>query len=160
MNSRISYGWIPFTLVLTFGFVLAGCGFNAEDSTNNKTMTVYSSPSCSCCDRYVDYLRNQGMDVESVKLSNRELSGLKMEHGIPRRAQSCHTGLIGDYFVEGHVPVKAIATLTEEQPDLAGISIPGMKKNTPGMGYPAGKTFRVLSVDDRGRTGEFTRVTY
>ncbi len=123
-------------------------------------MTVYSSPTCSCCGRYVDYLEQKGIQVESESRSREELARLKTKHGVPRRARSCHTALIGDYFVEGHVPLEAIDRLIKEKPDVAGISLPGMPRHSPGMGTSVGKTFRVISVDERGRTGTFTSVRY
>ncbi|MFB6347001.1 MAG: DUF411 domain-containing protein [bacterium] len=149
------------TVVLVFVVTLAGCGNSSStESIQGKEMTVYHSPSCSCCERYVEYLREKGMDVKAVKKSRAELPMIKAQHGVPRRAYSFHTGRIDGYTVEGHVPAEAIAKLLNEQPDLAGISIPKMPRNTPGMGKPLGKTFDVTSIDEDGRTGTFTSVTY
>ena len=47
--------------------------------------------------------------------------------------QSCHTTILGKYFIEGHVPLEAINKLLKEQPDIDGIALPGMPIGTPGM---------------------------
>jgi hypothetical protein len=47
--------------------------------------------------------------------------------------QSCHTTIIGKYFIEGHVPLEAINKLLKEQPSIDGIALPGMPIGTPGM---------------------------
>lgn len=142
-------------------FLLAGCDTSGSpEALEGRTVTVYSSPTCSCCARYVDYLEEKGIRVESVTRSRGELGRLKTKHGVPRRARSCHTALIGDYFVEGHVPLEAIDRLIEQEPDVAGISLPGMPRHSPGMGRSVGKTLRVISVDERGRTDTFSSVRY
>ena len=47
--------------------------------------------------------------------------------------QSCHTTIMGKYFIEGHVPLQAVNKLLKEQPDIDGIALPGMPIGTPGM---------------------------
>ena len=41
----------------------------------------------------------------------------------------------GSYFIEGHVPASDIKELLEKQPDIAGLTVPGMPAgiNVPGM---------------------------
>jgi hypothetical protein len=46
---------------------------------------------------------------------------------------SCHTAVVGDYVVEGHVPAADIRRLLEEAPDAAGLAVPGMPIGSPGM---------------------------
>ena len=47
--------------------------------------------------------------------------------------QSCHTSILGKYFIEGHVPIEAINKLVKEKPEIDGIVLPGMPIGTPGM---------------------------
>lgn len=49
-------------------------------------------------------------------------------------AASCHTALVDGYVIEGHVPAGAIKVLLEERPDAAGLALPGMPADSPGMG--------------------------
>lgn len=149
-------------LIFTLGFlsvILAGCGSSDTTNLKGKKMTVYYSPSCSCCGRYIDYLQSKGMKVKTIRTRTPQL--IKAEHGISNDVASCHTGIIGDYFVEGHVPAQSISKLIREQLSLAGITIPGMPRHAPGMGRPNGSTLRVESVGPDGTvTDVFREITY
>lgn len=59
---------------------------------------------------------------------------IKSRLGIPPEMWSCHTIEAGGYFIEGHVPVKAIERLLAERPPITGIALPGMPPGSPGMG--------------------------
>ena len=50
---------------------------------------------------------------------------IKNQYSIPPEMQSCHTSIIGKYFVEGHVPMEAIQKLLAEQPDIDGALVGG-----------------------------------
>ena len=64
--------------------------------------------------------------------------------------------MVGDYFIEGHVPAEDIARLLSEQPAARGLSVPGMPMSSPGMGGPgAGDTFDTLLVGPEGATSVF-----
>jgi len=52
---------------------------------------------------------------------------------VPAALQSCHTAIIGNYVVEGHVPVREIKRLLDEKPKATGIAVPGMPIGSPGM---------------------------
>lgn len=94
-------------------------------------ITVYSSPTCSCCTEYEEYLSAHGLDVRSVKIEN--VAVVKNTYDLPPEAWSCHSSIIGGYIVEGHVPVEVIAQLLEERPRVDGIALPGMPAGSPGM---------------------------
>ena len=57
--------------------------------------------------------------------------------GIPDDAASCHTGVVEGYAIEGHVPAEAIARLLADRPEAAGLALPGMPSDSPGMGGDA-----------------------
>lgn len=118
-------------------------------------VVVYRSPTCGCCKSYEEYLRRHGFRVTSEVTE--DMDPVKSTHGIPVAAQSCHTTVIGDYAIEGHVPVEAIEKLFGERPDVDGIAVPGMPTNSPGMGEPNGEPLEVLSIDD-GQVAPFTKV--
>lgn len=63
-----------------------------------------------------------------------QLASFKRTHGVPEGAASCHTALVDGYVIEGHVPAGAIRTLLDERPDAAGLALPGMPADSPGMG--------------------------
>ncbi len=79
---------------------------------------------------------------------------IKDRLNIPQDMWSCHTAVIGGYFVEGHVPVAAIRKLLEEQPEIDGIALPGMPAGSPGMGGSKEEPFVIYAVAD-GAVKEF-----
>lgn len=91
------------------------------------------SPTCGCCKKWVSHLEDNGFEVESVFRDNMRI--IKSKYNISQEYISCHTGVIGSYFVEGHVPAEDIKRLISENPDIAGITVPGMPAglNVPGM---------------------------
>ena len=113
--------------------VIAGCdsptGGIVVDT--DKEVTVYKSPTCGCCVGYIGELKKQGFNVKTVNLE--DMNSIKLKYNIPRHMQSCHTMVVGDYFVEGHVPIEAVNKLLSERPDIDGIALPDMPAGSPGM---------------------------
>ncbi len=126
----------------------------AEDlgSQASTLVTVYSSPTCGCCHEYEKYLEENGFEVEPIRTE--ALSEMKDELNIPEEMRSCHTAKVGEYFVEGHVPVEAIRKLLEERPPIGGIALPGMPSGSPGMGGDKAEPFVIYSITD-GAVEEF-----
>lgn len=134
---------------------VAGCTSENPDKSNPNTITVFKTPMCGCCSGYVTELEKSGFDVKVVEKS--DLSSIKKEHNIPLEMQSCHTTVIGDYFVEGHVPIEAVNKLLAENPDIDGIALPGMLAGSPGMLGEKTQPFVVYSISD-GVSTEFMTI--
>jgi hypothetical protein len=77
-----------------------------------------------------------------------DLTSIKDSLNLPLEMQSCHTVLIGDYYVEGHVPVAAIQKLLQERPAIDGIALPGMPPGSPGMSGEKAQPFVIYAVTD------------
>ena len=73
-----------------------------ERATANDTVHVYKTPTCGCCSKWIDALEAAGFKVASTDLPS--LAPIKRQHGVTADLSSCHTALIGDYVIEGHVP--------------------------------------------------------
>lgn len=71
---------------------------------------------------------------------------------------SCHTALINDYFVEGHVPIEAIDKLLTEKPKIKGIALPGMPSGSPGMSGFKLEKWKIYSLDNGNRVGLFIEI--
>lgn len=112
--------------LMVFASVFAGTALAGP-----VTASLYHNPGCQCCEQYAAYLDKKGYDVKVV--DSNDMAALDRKHGVPPRLSSCHSMLIGNYVVVGHVPEAAIAKLLREQPDIRGISLPGMPPGTPGM---------------------------
>ena len=95
------------------------------------SVTLYKNPSCTCCEGYAQYLGQNGFKVD-VKPTN-DLAEISRKAGVPEELEGCHTSFIGNYVVDGHVPVKTIRKLLDEKPAIAGITLPGMPSGSPGM---------------------------
>lgn len=120
-----------------------------------QKVIVYKSPQCGCCQNYTAYLDGLGFDVEVVNTN--DMDAIKAKYGVPDELKSCHTTVIGDYFVEGHVPGEGYQKLLSELPEIKGIGMGGMPAGSPGM--PGAKTgaFKISSVSDAG-TEFFTSI--
>lgn len=116
-------------------------------------ITVYKSETCGCCDGYALHLDKNGLDVNIIEVD--DISPIKEKYKIPPNMQSCHTSVIGDYFVEGHVPVEAIRKLMQEKPDISGIGLAGMPSASPGMPGTKQGPFKIYSIAKDGSVKEF-----
>jgi hypothetical protein len=130
--------------------------FTSAEPGSAKEITVYKSPDCGCCVGHIAELQMDKWDVNTV--SNKVMaSSMKDRYNIPYNMQSCHTAVVGDYFVEGHVPLEVIDKLLEERPDIDGIALPGMPAGSPGMpGYKQGP-FIIYALSN-GQVSEYMRV--
>ena len=113
-------------------------------------VTLYKNPSCSCCEGYAQYLERNGFKVD-VKPTN-DLAEISRKAGIPEELEGCHTSFIGDYVVDGHVPVPTIRKLLDEKPAIAGITLPGMPSGSPGMTGPKTESWTVYAVTKDGKS--------
>jgi hypothetical protein len=129
--------------------------FNTNE-VSGITATYYKSISCGCCDIHSKYLDSKGFDVKINNLQ--DTSSIKTQFGIPIELESCHTAIIGNYFVEGHIPIEAINKLLEEKPDIAGIAMPGMPSGSPGMPGQKIGDFVIYAVNHDKSYNEFMRV--
>jgi len=110
--------------------------------------TLYKNPQCTCCEGYAAYLRQNGFAVD-VKPTN-DLAEISQKAGVPEQYQGCHTMFIGDYVVDGHVPVDVIHKLLSERPTIAGITLPGMPEGSPGMYGTKSGPFVIYAVTKDG----------
>lgn len=115
-------------------------------------MTVYKSPTCGCCAKWVEHMKQAGFDLTVNDMPN--VGEIQAQHHVPADAQSCHTALVGGYVVEGHVPADVVKQLLKEKPAVAGIAVAGMPMGSPGMeGDGSSKqAYNVVSFDKAGKT--------
>ena len=119
------------------------------------TVTVYKSPSCGCCAKWVDHLRAAGFTVVVHDTDN--LDEVKTDFAVPRQLASCHTAKVGTYVIEGHVPADLIAKALREHPAIAGLAVPGMVAGSPGMEGGAAQHYDVVAWTAGGQTSVYAR---
>lgn len=116
-------------------------------------VVIYKSPTCGCCNAWVDHLRDNGFSVETHDRS--DMHAIKTELGVPYTLQSCHTALVNGYVIEGHVPADDIKRLLQEKPDVEGLTAPGMPMGSPGMEGPRKDPYDVLTFQRGGKTSVY-----
>ena len=121
-------------------------------STNSELIPikVYKDPNCGCCKEWVKHLEQNGFKVETMDMPY--LSSVKSKHGVMPEIQACHTAVVGNYTIEGHVPADLILKMLKEKPAIAGLAVPGMPSGSPGMEGGAKEKYNVLTFDRAGHT--------
>lgn len=143
---------LPAALVLAAAMLAAAIG-SAPARADEPVLsgTLYKDPACGCCAEYGTYLRENGFELEIV--NTEDMASIKHAHGVPEDYEGCHSLVIGDYIVEGHVPVAAILRLLTEQPEIAGISLPGMPMGSPGMSGDKEAPFEIYAIGSGTNAG-------
>ena len=116
-------------------------------------MQVFKTPTCGCCTAWVEHIRQAGFLVDAQDVDQDALYAFKDRLQIAPELAGCHTAVMGDYFIEGHVPASDVERLLIEQPLARGLTVPGMPMSSPGMAGPgAGDSFDTLLVGSDGST--------
>jgi hypothetical protein len=152
MNRRESIG----ALAAAAAAILSGNGALLAAAAKVR-MTVYKSPTCGCCGNWVKHIRAAGYSVTEVDVENVE--PYKKKYGVPLDLASCHTGVVGEYAFEGHVPADLIGSFLKAPPRNArGLAVPGMPLGSPGMEVAGRKDpYDVVLFDKTGARRFFAR---
>ena len=157
------------TLVFS-GFLIVNI-VNAEKSSAKTQDNIYipkvvsyRSASCGCCKKWVNHLRQNGLEVVDNILE--DVSGIKNQYKIPNNLRSCHSAKIGNYAIEGHVPIESITKLFKEKPSVSGIAVPGMPLGSPGMEINSHDShshdyekYNVVSFSKNGKIKKFDEIS-
>lgn len=159
-KSLITIPSVALVLVVVTGFVWFGPNgdtYEAQlvvaDFGSGHSVTVYKSPNCGCCTGHAKALEESGFTVTIEETNN--LTAIKQSKNVPTDGASCHTSVIGDYVVEGHVPLEAIEKLLTESPDIAGIGLAGMPIGTPGMPGVKRAPYEIYQLSDKGEMSPY-----
>jgi hypothetical protein len=120
--------------------------FSLAMAEEKPAVQLYKNPQCSCCEGYAAYLRQYGFSVTTTP--THDLALIRRQHGVPEQLAGCHTMIIGDYVVEGHVPIGTLNKLLSERPKIRGISLPGMPEGSPGMTGEKSEPFTIYEISD------------
>lgn len=145
------------SLAVLLAALCVACGDSAEPppaASSTVVVQVFKSPNCGCCEGWADHMERNGFRVETTNV--RDLSTIKRRHGVPADGDSCHTALVEDYVVEGHVPASDIERLLTERPAVRGLMVPGMPRGSPGMESPFPEPYTVYAFEDDGSRTAFS----
>lgn len=125
-------------------FFLLTCFLIPVFSLASESLVVHKSPTCGCCELWLEQLSQQGHDYTLSHPA--DLNALKARYRIAPRYQSCHTAVSEQGFVfEGHIPGFLISRFLAKPPEGAiGLAVPGMPLGSPGM--EAGNRFDPYEV--------------
>lgn len=128
----------------------------ALDQTEPIPMTIYLSPTCGCCEGWVEHISEEGFDITLEYREN--MSPVKEEHGVRPEHSSCHTAVVNGYVIEGHVPGNVVRQFLADAPAVRGITAPGMPVGSPGMeSGDVIEAYDVLTFTSEGRTEVYSR---
>src|SRR5438094_287402 len=106
-------------------------------------VTVFKTPTCSCCGKWLEHLKANGFAVKVQEVN--DTSAYERQYRVPRTMQSCHTAIVNGYTIEGHVPAGEIKRLLNEHPKFVGLAVPGMPLGSPGMESARSEPYSVMS---------------
>lgn len=113
--------------------VVAAMLVSAMPAAAGTAGVIYKSPSCGCCEKWVNHMQRAGFNLTPVDLSSGELMQQKLKFGVTGPHASCHTAQIEGYTIEGHVPAEDVKRLLAERPEAIGLAVPDMPAGSPGM---------------------------
>ena len=153
---RISRVTLALVAIVTAGLGL-GVAAQQKPATAAQKVTVYKTSSCGCCRLWVDHLKANGFEVQSMDVSSADVRAVSKAAGLKEEGTSCHTAKIGNYVVEGHVPADDIKRMLKEKPAIAGIAAPGMPQGSPGMEQGTKEPYDVLAFTKDGKTTVYAK---
>ncbi len=156
---KIWFLFIGIIIILSGIIIFTAPKGSSLETLNNYPgeINIHKSLTCGCCSTYVSYVDGK-VSPKVNPLEVQDPDALKQQYGIPSELESCHTTIIGNYFIEGHMPLEAVEKLLKEQPDIKGIALPGMPSGSPGMPGPKSGDFIVYAVNNDGTYDEFMRI--
>ncbi len=126
-----------------------------QPTNTTRRITVYKQPTCECCKKWVELVREIGwiVDVKDVE----DVDRIKNRMRVPKGIRSCHTAIVGRYTFEGHVPIDLVKTFMERPRNFVGLAVPGMPVGSEGMEVPGQRAerYQVLGFYRDGRTFVF-----
>ncbi|MEL6828538.1 MAG: DUF411 domain-containing protein [Pseudomonadota bacterium] len=142
----------PFTLLTALLF-----GLTTQSAAGATPIEVNKTNGCGCCLAWMEHIEENGFAPTGQDMFAGLLVRFKLDNGVPQRMVSCHTALVDDYVIEGHVPADDIRRLLSEKPDAIGLAVPGMPLGSPGMDQSRWReAYDVFLINKDGSTEVFS----
>jgi len=113
-------------------------GQRSIDPASLPELRLYRPRDCGRCSDYVEYLERQDVDPAVETVPEADLEARKDDRSVPESLRSAHTAEVGEYVVEGPVPLEAVGTLVGTDASIDGIAVPGTPEGAPGGGGGGG----------------------
>ena len=149
--------WLRVSSGAAVTFLVGGIAGRAERAAPGALeLTVWKTPTCGCCSKWVEHMRAAGFTPKVTDLT--DVTPIKRKHGVPVELESCHTAIVGGYTIEGHIPADVVQQMLKEKPAIVGIAVPGMPAGSPGMESGTRKaSYSVIAFDKAGKTRVFAK---
>ena len=142
-------------LILSTVLLAGSLSIQAEETVVDKEMTVYRSPTCGCCGKWIEHAKQNHFKINDIVSD--DMAAIKQKFGVPEKMASCHTAIVDGYVIEGHVPAADIEKLLQTKPKVVGIAAPGMPMGSPGMEMGGRQAdYDVMSFDSAGNYQVFS----
>lgn len=132
---------------------------NPQAPAARPAITVHRDPTCGCCEAWAQLARAAGFEARVV--DEPDMPEVKRRLAVPESLASCHTAVVGDLVIEGHVPFDQVDRVLRTRPaGVRGLGVPGMPIGSPGMEAPDGtrEPYQIFAFDAAGRTSLFHEV--
>jgi hypothetical protein len=135
---------------LVAGLLILSLAQASWAAPTTPVIDVYKSPTCGCCNKWIDHLKANGFTVRNHDTD--DVGQHKVRLGVPSAYGSCHPAEIGGYVIEGHVPAREIKRLLKDNPRARGLVVPAMPVGSPGMEEAGGRkdSYKVFLVNRNG----------
>lgn len=141
-------------IIWAIGLLVVSATVSAEGSGKPIDIVVHRSPTCTCCGKWLEHLKQNNFKVEDIVTN--DVQSIKTKYGVNGELASCHTAIVDGYVIEGHVPASDIKTLLKTKPKVTGIAVPGMVNGSPGMEMGDQKDpYKVVSFDHENQVKVF-----
>lgn len=131
--------------IVAVGAVVA---LKSRPASGLPQLTVYKSPTCGCCAKWIGHVRRSGFKVKVVEMTDVAL--MKERLGVPGDLVSCHTAVADGHVIEGHVPADDIRRMLADRDGVTGLAVAGMPAGAPGMETANPRPYEVVAFDKRG----------
>jgi hypothetical protein len=119
-------------------------------------MVVYKDPGCGCCEKWVAHMTASGFTA--TVHDTPDMTPIRARYKVTSALAGCHTAIVGNYVVEGHVPASDVKALLAKKPaGILGLTVPGMPASAPGMDTTPFRPYTVLTFDAKGATTVFAQ---
>ncbi|HKP29353.1 MAG TPA: DUF411 domain-containing protein [Gemmatimonadales bacterium] len=143
-------------LILLGGALAVLVAAASPPASQSASMTVYKTPTCGCCAKWVEHMKSAGFKVQVQDMD--DLTEIKQASGVPIPIRTCHTAVVSGYVIEGHVPADLVKKMLAEKPKMTGIAVPGMPVGSPGMESGNEKSpYDVVLFDKTGKTTVYAK---
>ncbi len=125
----------------------------AQRGASPRAVTVYKDPTCGCCTKWSELLRQSGFAVTIRSIGELDRS----RYVVPSALNSCHTAILDGHIVQGHVPIADILRMMQQGDAVYGLAVPGMPIGSPGMEVPGvnSQPYDVIAFDRTGKSRVF-----